>query len=282
MYIEGVAARAGGQRSTSRTLQKQIRRNSSWKMDGCPVNRDHYCSVKYNYTSLALGQGPAVASIVSSTLSCIGSLLIVFTYLRWKDIRTGSRSIITFLAIADFVTAFGYVLGSTNYLVNLQSGFEETTTCSPVFTIICQIQSYVTSWSSISSFVWTSGFAFYLYLTLVHSRIHLALRLIPWLHIAAWGLPIAIFLPLLIQGYLGFSPYAVSTWCFIGKGKPSADHESLNKKEIGFILVAGKLWEILTYAIIIILYTAIKCHVRREVRCQHKYSTVPTLCNLAT
>ena len=238
--------------------------------DRCPVYRNQYCSANYNYTntSLTLGKGPAIVSIISSTLSCLGSLLIVYTYLRWKDIRTGSRSIITFLAIADFFTAFGYVVGSSNYLANLQSdpGFD-TPTCSPVFTIICQIQSYLTSWSSISSFVWTTGFALYLFLTLVHSRIYLALRLIPWFHIAAWGLPIAIILPLLVTGHLGFSPYAVSTWCFIAEPQ-SHSLDSFPLKEIGFILVGGKLWELLTYAIIIILYTAIKCHVRREVRCQ--------------
>lgn len=235
--------------------------------DRCPVDRTRYCLANCNYTSLTLGKGPAIVSIISSTLSCLGSLLIVYTYLRWKDIRTGSRSIITFLAIADFFTAFGYVVGSSNYLANLQSdpGFDPTT-CSPVFTIICQIQSYLTSWSSISSFVWTTGFALYLFLTLVHSRIYLALQLIPWFHIAAWGLPIAIVLPLLITGHLGFSPYGVSTWCFTEPQSRSPG--GLQPSEIGIILVGGKLWEILTYAIVIILYTAIKCHVRREVRCQ--------------
>ena len=197
-------------------------------MDACP----HRAECGNSSTSIAVGAGPAVVSIVSSTLSCIGSLLIVYTYLRWKDFRTGSRSVITFLAIADFFTAFGYVLGSTNYIVRwfADSG-DEPSEC-PVFTMICTIQSFVTTWSTMSSFFWTSFLAFYLYLTLVKSRLILATRLIPWFHCVAWGLPIAICLPLLIKGHLGFAPYTASTWCFIYDDQ-HADHRYIYALGIG-------------------------------------------------
>ena len=35
---------------------------------------------------------------------------------------------------------------------------------------------------------------------------------------------------------------------------------------IGLIMVGGKLWEILSYAVVLGLYIAIKCQVRRQVR----------------
>ena len=228
----------------------------------CP----RYLHCNESQHSLGVGQGPAIVSIVSSTLSCIGSLLIVYTYLRWKDVRSGSRSVIMFLAIADFFTAFGYVLGSSNYLVHFELNSDEPGTrhgC-PAFITICEIQSYLTTWSSLSSFVWTSALAFYFYLILVKGRPFLAARLIPWFHMVAWGFPIAICLPLLLTGHLGFAPYAASTWCFIYDKQNPTGH--LNNEEIGIILVAGKLWEILTYVVVIILYTAIKCHVWKEVR----------------
>lgn len=227
----------------------------------CP----RYLQCNDNKSSIALGGGPAIVSITSSTLSCLGSLLIVYTYLRWRDVRSGSRRVITFLAIADFVTAFGCVLGSSNYLVYFWLNFNEPGTeygC-PAFANICEIQSYLTTWSSISSFVWTSALAFYFYLILVKDRLLLATRLIPWFHVVAWGFPIAICLPLLITGKLGFAPYAASTWCFIYDNQ---NRKHLTDKEIGIILLAGKLWEILTYAVVIILYTAIKCHIWKEVR----------------
>lgn len=125
------------------------------------------------------------------------------------------------------------------------------------FTEVCAIQSYITTWSSLSSFFWTVTLAFYLYLTLVHTKIFLANRLMPAFHVLNWAFPIVICLPLLCMHQLGYSPFAASTWCFI--------QESPKKTKIGLILVAGKLWEILAYVLVILLYAIIKIHIRRQV-----------------
>ena len=179
-------------------------------------------------------------------------------FCRWRDIRTGSRSVITFLAIADFFTAFGYIMGSFNYLINYRKyDAPEKIDCGP-FDEVCTIQSFITSWSSISSFFWTVALAFYLYLTLVHTKIFLANRFMPFFHVLNWGFPILICFPLLVKWILGYSPYAASTWCYI--------RYIDNKTEsVGFILIAGKFWEILSYFLVIGLYTAIKCHIRKQV-----------------
>ena len=133
----------------------------------------------------------------------------------------------------------------------------EKSECGP-FDEVCTIQSFITSWSSISSFFWTVALAFYLYLTLVHTKIFLANRLIPFFHVFNWGIPIAICLPLLVTWKLGYSPHAASTWCYIRKN----NHHTV---AAGLILVAGKLWEILSYFFVIGLYTTIKCHIRKQV-----------------
>eukprot|EP00731_Ephydatia_muelleri_P038695 Em0865g1a len=62
------------------------------------------------------GPGDSVVAIFSSLLSCNGQRPHVYVYLRWPAVRSGSRAIITYLAIADFVTGFGYIMGSSNYL----------------------------------------------------------------------------------------------------------------------------------------------------------------------
>ena len=175
-------------------------------------------------------------------------------FCRWRDIRTGSRSVITFLAIADFFTAFGYIMGSVNYLTY----FKQDLTKCEVFDEVCTIQSFITTWSSMSSFFWTVALAFYLYLTLVHTKIFLANRFMPFFHVFNWGFPILICFPLLVTSKLGHSPYAASTWCYISL-------IGNKNKSVGFILVAGKFWEILSYFLVIGLYTAIKCHIRKQV-----------------
>ncbi len=225
----------------------------------CP--RQFNSCVELEVHSLTLSQTVSYFSLVSCSLSVLGSLLIVFSYWRWKDIRTGSRSVVTFLAVADFFTAAGYIVGSVNYILHFNNP-DDTYECVN-FQQVCKLQSYVTTWSSMSSFAWTSFLAVYLYLTIVHGRIILANRLIPLVHVIAWVCPFLITYPLLVDGRLGQSRIAASTWCFIEdhnyqEGKFSSD-------TIVVTFLAGKLWEVLTYVVVCILYLVIKCHLRKEV-----------------
>lgn len=220
------------------------------------------------YEPLVQDQWPSIATIVSCTLSVIGSFVIIYIYARWRDLRTGSRSIITFLAIADLVTASGYLMGSVNYIYHY--GNEENTPECLQFHTVCQIQSFITTTSSICSFAWTLFLAAYLYLVIVRAKINSANRLIPVCHVVAWGLPLVITLPLLITGKLGYSPYAASNWCFIKDYLPHNDHKYLcghfNEEVALLVLLGGKAWEILTYIMIIVTYAAIKWHIAKEVR----------------
>ncbi|XP_064385388.1 G-protein coupled receptor 157-like [Halichondria panicea] len=207
--------------------------------------------------------GQAAVSIVSSSLSCLGSLLIVFSYWKWKDIRTGSRSVVTFLAIADFFTAFGYIIGSANFVIH--NGKPPGSSSCVQFNMVCKIQSFITSWSSLSSFLWTAALALYLYCTIARNRVVLASKLIPYFHVICWGAPILICLPLLISEKLGHSPYAAATWCYIAQ-PPSQYDDGLAKDTVLWLFLGGKFWEILSYFLVVGLYIAIKVQVRKQTK----------------
>ena len=220
------------------------------------------------YVPLVQDVGPSIVALVSCSISIFSSLLILYTYVRWKDVRTGSRSIITFLAIADLVTASGYVIGSANYIYEYRN-WKDRNPYDPcnTFNTVCEIQSFLTTTSSMSSFAWTSILAVYLYLIIVKAKIRTAYRLMPLFHIIAWLLPLVITLPLLIKDRLGYAPFAASNWCFISarsvRNKDLCGN--LNYELFLLVLVGGKLWEIITYVLIIILYMAIKLHIYKEV-----------------
>lgn len=237
---------------------------------------DILCPLQANCTELIMSEGysptvqslgPSVVAILSCTLSILGSLLILYTYIRWKDLRTGSRSIIIFLSIADLATAVGYVIGSVNYIYFF-GGKENTQPCN-VYNTVCQIQSFVTSTSSLWSFAWTTILAVYLYLVIVKNKIRLANQLMPFYHIVAWLLPLLITLPLLIKDKLGYTPYAASNWCFIKYTLPNDEWNyacgRFNYEMAYLVLLGGKAWEILTYIIVIVLYAAMKWHIYKEV-----------------
>lgn len=214
---------------------------------------------------LQIGQMPTIITLVSCSLSVVGAILTILPYLLWKDIRTGLRKIITFLAIADLITALGYIMGSVNYFIyhkRIEAG-EKTEHACTKFDEVCQIQAYITSWSSLSSFWWTSILALYIYWTVVKGEFQVVNKLFPIYHIIAWGSPLLTMLPLLFTGSLGYSRFAAESWCFI-KGDHGRDY-SLSFMTIVKTFAGGKAVEIGTYLWVIALYTTIHYNIRKKV-----------------
>jgi len=111
-----------------------------------------------------------------------------------------------------------------------------------------------------ASFWWTVILAFHLYMTLVKGRLQLSRRILPLYYFLAWVTPTVVVVVLLESNQLGYSHIATSTWCFIRQ-------KAHNRKflQIILIMVGGKLWEILAYFVVLILYTLTKYHINREV-----------------
>lgn len=210
-------------------------------VEGCP-------ELEEGYVSYDIGTHPSYVAIASSSVSCLGSLLIILVYCLFKDLRSTAQKIITFLAIADLISALGYIAGSINFIVHF-NGTEEHE-CK-VFNDLCIAQASVTSWSSLASFSWTLTLAFYFYLVIVYTRRTFASKLMIVYHILAWIIPMFIIIPLAATSKLGYAPYAASNWCFVKSPHTKALQEL---KEIGFVLLAGKFWEISTYIISIYVY----------------------------
>lgn len=211
--------------------------------------------------SFDTGIAPSYVAIVSCIFSCLGSFLIVLTFFLLKDMRTGSQKIITLLAIADLTSAVGYIVGSANYLHHRHL----TSDCGN-FKQVCVGQATVTTYSSLVSFLLTVILAFYFFLIIIFKRVQVASKLMILYNVVAWGGPLVIVVPLLALGKLGYSHFAASNWCYV-----SDDGESLSSNWLTtvIILIAGKLWEILSYIIVSVLYAIITVHIgktRRLVR----------------
>ena len=227
----------------------------------CPQSHD--CGNISGYVSFDIGLAPSYVAITSSGLSCLGSFLVIATFLLLKDMRTGAQKIITFLAIADLISAVGYIFGSINFIEH----FNETNTKSCyVFDALCRTQASITSWSSLCSFCWTIILAFYFYMVIVYNRKALASRLVPLYNIIAWLCPLLVIVPLIVFKKLGYARYAASNWCFVEDNTNGTTTGLLNQtsfETIAFIFVAGKLWEISTYIGVILIYTHIAGHLSR-------------------
>ena len=216
------------------------------------------CSTHKNLVSFDLGRIPSYVVLGSSTLSCLGSALILFAYFYLKDIRTGAQKVITLLAVADLFTASGYIIGSVNFLTH----FNQTGQCD-VFTNICEIQSFITTWSSMSSFSWTCILAFYFFMVIIFNNASLASRLMPMYNIISWLGPLLIVFPILLTRNLGYTPYVTSNWCFIKDTQFNRERLLHKPKVILLTLVGGKFWEVVSYLVVIVLYLCIKIYISK-------------------
>ena len=211
----------------------------------CPHSIENCSDGRVSYD---IGTKPSYVAIASSSVSCLGSLLIIFVYFHFKDLRSSAQKIITFLAVADLISALGYIGGSINFLYSFN--VPDHNQCR-LFTLLCEAQASITSWSSLVSFSWTLTLAFYFYLVIIYSRRTLASRLMPLYHIVAWFVPLCIIVPLAGLKKLGYAPYAASNWCFV---KLERNGEL---REVAYVLLAGKFWELSTYAITVYVYVHI-------------------------
>ncbi len=215
----------------------------------CP--EDFVCSPPE--VSLKVGPVPSYISIVSSLLSCSGSILIIFIYAMFKNLRKSvAQTIITHLAVADFFNAGGIIIGGLNYLLFNNSNKSDNDCIR--FGTLCVIQSYITQWTSATAFIWTTILALnFVVMYMCSSRHYLLNKSIPFLAIFAWLFPLTFLLPLLVLGRLGYSRYGASNWCYVQSGDYSGSQLKNSDVTIAFIF-ANWIWELLSIFIVVTLF----------------------------
>ena len=101
--------------------------------------------------------------------------------------------------------------------------------------------------------------ALYLYITVCKKKSRLAERLMSLFHLCGWGIPIVIVSIAVSTKKLGNNGDKVTSgWCWV-------NNELHWKDQVLWMLLAGKLWEIMAYFVIAVLYTLLKKNMTKEV-----------------
>ncbi|KAJ8259676.1 hypothetical protein GJAV_G00172160 [Gymnothorax javanicus] len=180
-----------------------------------------------------------VVILISCVLSCLGSALIICTYVVWKDLRTKPRKLLVYLSVADLLSAISFAYGVGRLF---QSSSWD-----------CVLQGAISTFSNTSSFFWTVAIAVYLYIFIVKSDQRLADSLVRWFHIISWGVPFGITVAAVCLRKIGYDASEVSVgWCWIRIEAP--DH-------VLWMLLTGKIWEFMAYLSLPVLYILIKKHI---------------------
>ena len=187
-----------------------------------------------------------VLSTTAASLSIVGALIIISTFVMWPDLRTNSRRMIVFISIGDLFVAISNVIG-------LYTTSSEDTRCA--------IQATLNIAAVLSSFFWTVYLSFYFYLTICKKICtEVEARVMKLFHVTAWGIPLLIAAIAYGVKEVGNSKDLVSSgWCWI-KYRPTQW-----EKMVLWMFIAGKGWEILAYIAITVFYVLIKLQIRQEV-----------------
>lgn len=198
-----------------------------------------------------------ILTITSSTLSIVGGIVILATYVGLPGIRNFTRKMLLSLTVADLLTASGYLISATHYLINnFKMNFS-----------ICLVQGTVTTYSCLVSFSLISVIAIYLYDTVTHRRGRLGTGY--WLlvfNIISWGAPATIIGVGLSRQVFGVDETltgATGPWCWVMIDRNSSS--IADKKNIKFwMTLSGKGWEIACYIITTCLYLGLRIHLKNR------------------
>ncbi|XP_078375162.1 G-protein coupled receptor 157-like [Oculina patagonica] len=219
-------------------------------------------------TPTTLGFGPVGNTTLNRTLmtitsafSLFGALVIVVTYITWKDIRTTSRKILVYISIADCVVVGSYLFGT----------FLPPNTDSAA----CIAQSFLSTTANLWSFFWTTFMAIFLYTTVARQKPRTAEKMFWAFHVIGWGVPVVIVGMALKEDVLGNDRNIYSSgWCWI----KVQDRGKNVQKNIMWMLITGKAWEVVVFVLVLIFYGLLKLHIRQEVyRNERQKITSPSL-----
>ncbi|KAK9392013.1 putative G-protein coupled receptor [Crotalus adamanteus] len=178
--------------------------------------------------------------LLSCALSVLGCCLLLGTQARWPELRTRPRQLLSCLSGADLLSAASYAYG-------VLKDFEASSWD-------CVAQGALSTFANTSSFFWTVAIALDLYFAIVRGSPSSA-SLLSFFHLVSWGVPLGITAAAVALKKIGYDASDVSVgWCWI----------DINAEDrLLWMLLAGKLWEILAYVTLPVFYVLIKKHINR-------------------
>lgn len=205
---------------------------------------------------------------ITSLLSMAGSLLIILSYLIFKDIRTKARLILLHLSLTDFGVGMANFVGDAvnfdKYYVSKVNGTLKTP--SDMTQFFCKAQAFLAVFFTLSSILWTCVLAVYMYfLTLKKGVRHYV-----WVAcVLCYCLPLMTSLWLLLTDRMGYSPYNSSGWCSLHLKEVTGLNNSMDgvklESDIYAAVFGYDLWIITTIILVVVTYLSTHAFIREEV-----------------
>lgn len=141
---------------------------------------------------------------ISGSVSAAGSLFIIVSFGYFPESRKFSRKILVYMSIADFFSSGSFVWASF-----IHSPMDAPSTQ-------CIVQGFTLQFFYLSSYLWTSCFAFHLF-QLIWKKNPNSERYELYYHILSWGVPAALCAYFLVKHLMNEPSmgFAERPWCWI-------------------------------------------------------------------
>ena len=142
------------------------------------------------------------------SLSMLGALLIILSYICLKSIRTKTRQIIAHLSVADFGTACANFIGATvyfdHYILKCDPNGNNTYPGIPCGAVenLCTAQAFFANYFTVVSILWTLSLSVYIHCLVVHSGLRTHTMVVYFSYVFCWGMPLVVSVWLVTTGEL--------------------------------------------------------------------------------
>ena len=204
----------------SRSLHGQI-----FEMDELEL-----CSNNQSYPALTDGVilATQLAGSITCVLSILGASLIIFTYVAFKDLRTIARQLLVSLSVADIIIVLSHFIGLfANYrrFIIVDDDGVRGVSNSSSRDAVCIIQGAFSAFGTIASLLLSMLIAFYLLVLTQSKSTKPARRLLPFIYIVSWGVPLIIVA--VVAGLQSFGYEAISNPGTMHVTSPNSESNSV-------------------------------------------------------
>ena len=175
-----------------------------------------------------------IAAAVTSLLSMCGALLIISTYVCFKNIRTRARELLVHISVMDFIVSCANFIGIAVDFNNLLKPlfYLNPESISPHLHIIngfCIAQAFFSMFGGLGSILWTTALAVFFYMKVMFPNENNARYAVYTSYIVCYGGTLLITLWFTTTGKLGHTAVGGSGWCSLIIDKPGTgtDHFTL-------------------------------------------------------
>ena len=244
-----------------------------------PIAKSRVWSAVFEATNMSVGEstgnflikhgGVRVVVGLTCSLSIIGSVLIILSYVCFKNMRSRAREILMHISLMDLGVGLANLIGDAvsfdRYYkhddINVtMTGVVLNISVEPYIDRLCRTQAFFAVYFTYGSVLWTISLAVYLYFLIIHHGTQTALYFIRFAYVFSYSMPLVMALWLMLTKRLGYAPYNSSGWCALIMTDPATKQHHLLTAIFGY-----DMWIYLAIVLVPTLYITVRVYIHDQV-----------------